>query len=275
MSATNLTLPAGLTGRDQAATLRGLGFVLFAMVVLPGQDAVAKYLSSDLSPGEISWMRFLLQTVLTVPFLWYFHGWSGFWPVRPWENALRGALISVGSLLFFAAVKLMPIADALAIFFIEPFILIILAAIIDKEQIGWALRIAVATGFLGVLLVVQPSYKVFGAVSLLPAIAGCIFAVYIMLSRRVSLSDTPLAMQFAAGVSASVVLGIAVACGSAFGLTDFTLHPLDSGLCGLLLLMGLLGTTGHFAFVIGSRLAPASVVAPLQYVEIVTAVVLG
>ena len=80
----------------------------------------------------------------------------------------------------------MPIADALAIFFIEPFILTILSAVVDKEHVGWRRRIAVAAGFVGVLIVVQPSWSVFGPISLVPAAGGALFAVYALLNRRLS-----------------------------------------------------------------------------------------
>jgi drug/metabolite transporter (DMT)-like permease len=152
---------------DQNAVLRGLGLVVVAMIVLPGQDAIAKYVSDTVSPGQIAWARFLLQTAFTLPFLLYFQGPAGMVPKRFWPNMLRGALIAASSTLFFIALKFMPMADAIAIFFVEPFILTVLSAVIDKEEIGWQKRVAVVSGFIGVLIVVRPSYDVFGLVSLI------------------------------------------------------------------------------------------------------------
>lgn len=265
---------ASAPSEDQNAA-RGLTFVVLAMALLPAQDAVAKYLSDSLSPGQISWARYLFQVLLTLPFLIYFQGVRGLIPNRFWPNVARGALVAIASVLYFLALKFMPIADALAIAFIQPFILTILSAVIDKEQVGWRRRIAVTTGFLGVLIVVQPSWNVLGPVSLVPMGAGLAFAFYILLNRRMSRYDTPLAMQFTSGLAALVLLTVALGVGERFSVPELLSSTMDGGQLGLLLVMAVFGTTGHLLLVFGGRLAPSSLVAPLQYVEIVFAVLLG
>ena len=245
------------------------------MVLLPGQDIIAKYVSDTVSAGALSWARFLLQSLLMLPFILYFQGARGLIPNRLWPNVLRGALIATSSTLFFAAIAVMPVADAIAIFFIEPFILTILSAVVDKEHVGWRRRIAVTTGFIGVLIVVQPSWAVFGPISIVPALGGAIFAVYVILNRRLTAYDTPATMQFTAGLSALLVMTICLAGGSAFDLPGLEPTAVGAREVGWLLLMGVFGTTGHLLFVQASRLAPSSLIAPMQYVEIATAVVLG
>ena len=173
----------------------------------------------------IAWARFLMQSLFMLPFVLYFQGARGLIPNRLWPNVIRGALIAASSTLFFTAIKFMPLADALAIFFIEPFILTILSAVIDKEHVGWRRRIAVGAGFIGVLIVVQPSYGVFGPLSLIPALAGALFAVYALLNRRLSAFDTPLTMQFTAGVSALLILTAGLAVGWLLGVPDLSLAP--------------------------------------------------
>jgi drug/metabolite transporter (DMT)-like permease len=188
---------------------------------------------------------------------------------------LRGALIATSSTLFFIAIKTMPIADALAIFFIEPFILTILSAVVDKEHVGWRRRIAVAAGFIGVLIVVQPSWSVFGPLSLVPAAGGAIFAVYALLNRRLSAFDTPLTMQFTAGLSALAIITVGLFIGWLAAIPDFSPSWVSAREGSLLILMGVLGTTGHVLFVQAAKLAPSSLIAPMQYVEIVCAAILG
>ena len=266
---------AGPHVHDQQAIARGLTFVVAAMIVLPGQDTVAKYLSDTVSPGQINWARFLLQSVFTLPFLLYFQGTGGLVPNRIWPNVLRGALIAGSSMLFFTAIKFMPIADAIAIFFIEPFILTVLSAVVDKEEVGWRRRLAVAAGFVGVLIVVQPSWNVFGPISLLPAAAGTTFAFYVLLNRRLSRYDTPLTMQLAAGISALVIMTFVLAAGWLTDVRELAPSLIDGREFTFLLLMGVLGTGGHLLFVYGGKLAPSSLVAPMQYVEIVFAVIFG
>jgi drug/metabolite transporter (DMT)-like permease len=261
--------------QDQSAILRGLFFVTCAMMVLPAQDTIAKYLSAVVSIGVITWARFLMQSLFMLPFVLYFQGTRGLVPNRLWPNVLRGALITASSTLFFVAIKFMPIADALAIFFIEPFILTILSAVVDKEHVGWRRRMAVGTGFIGVLIVVQPSYGVFGPLSLLPALAGALFAVYALLNRRLSAYDTPLTMQFTAGMTALLILTAAIVVGWLAGVPELTPTAVGPREFGFLLLMGVCGTGGHLMFVQGGRLAPSSLIAPMQYVEIVFAALFG
>ncbi|MBA3518037.1 MAG: DMT family transporter [Rhizobiales bacterium] len=267
--------PVSVPGEDRRGLLKGIGLLLLAMIVLPAQDAVAKYISVSVSPGQITWARFLLQTVFMLPLLVLFQGWGGLVPNRLWPNLLRGALIAGSSTLFFIAIKFMPIADALAIFFVEPFILTVLSAVFDKEHVGWRRRIAVAAGFLGVLMVVRPSYAVFGAISLVPAAAGCLFAVYALLNRRLSSYDTPLTMQFTAGLSAFVILTFCLLFGWLGEWPEFRPSSLDGRELSFLLLMGVFGTSGHLFFVQAARRVPSSVVAPIQYVEIVFAALFG
>jgi drug/metabolite transporter (DMT)-like permease len=141
--------------------------------------------------------------------------------------------------------------------------------------VGWRRRAAVAAGFVGVLMVVRPSYAVFGLVSLLPALAGSLFAVYALLNRRLSSFDSPLTMQFTAGLSALCIMSVALLFGWMAGLPEITPSAISGREVSLLLLMGLLGTTGHLFFVQASQRVPSSVVAPIQYVEIVFAAIFG
>lgn len=272
---TAATQPGSSSVDDQRAVLRGLGLCTLAMILLPGQDTIAKYISDTVTPAQLSWVRFFLQTLFTLPFILYFQGRRGLVPNRLWPNAVRGALIATSSTLFFLAIKFMPLADAIAIFFIEPFILTVLSAVVDKEHVGWRRRIAVATGFVGVLIVVQPSWNIFGPISLVPAAGGTLFAVYALLNRRLSAFDTPLTMQFTAGLSALIILTLGLIVGWLLGFAELSPSTVGAREASLLLLMGVFGTSGHLLFVQAGKLAPSSLIAPMQYVEIVFAALLG
>jgi drug/metabolite transporter (DMT)-like permease len=261
--------------RRRHGVLHGIGLVTAAMILLPGQDAIAKFISDTVSPGQLSWARFMMQAAFTLPFLIYFQGVGGLFANRFWMNALRGTLIATSSTLFFAALKFMPMADALAIFFIEPFILTILSAVFDNEKVGWRRQVAVAVGFVGVLIVVRPSYAVLGPASLIPAAGGCCFAVYALLNRRLGAYDTPLTMQFTAGLAALLVLTVALVFGAGLGIPELSPSPVGRRELAFLFFMGVLGTGGHLLFVQAAKLAPSSVIAPMQYVEIAVAAVLG
>lgn len=170
----------------------------------------------------------------------------------------------------------MPVADAIAVFFVEPLLLTALSALILKEKIGWRRRIAVAIGSIGALIVIQPSYELFGPVSLLPLCTAALFAFYLILNKRLAIDDKPVVMQMVAGAGASVTLGLAVLGGTAIGIADMTpAMPIHAISWALLVIIGLLSAGGHLMVIQAFRYAPASLLAPFQYFEIVTAAGIG
>lgn len=255
--------------------VRGLFMVAVAMVLLPVQDAIVKVAAATVPVGEINWLRFVLQSSLTLPFLLLAHGTSGLVPNRLWPNVVRGAMIATSSGFMFMAVKFMPLADALAIFFVSPFILTILSALFGGEHVGWRRRLGVLAGFIGALIVIRPSYSVFGGVALLPLGCAAVFALYAFMTRRYASYDHPLTMQFTAGVSAALITSGTMIFGAVAGIAEFTPRMLDLREILLLLLMGFAGTFGHLLVVKSARHVPGSLFAPFQYLEIVAATILG
>lgn len=168
------------------------------------------------------------------------------------------------------------LADAMAVFFAEPLILTLFSAIFLKEKVGWRRFSAVGIGLIGTMIVIQPSFEIFGAVSLLPLATAVTFAIYLILNRKYGAKESPLVMQFYAGVGGWVLAGVAVIFGTAAGLGDLSLG-LPQGIQPwlLLLLLGTIGTVSHLMVVQAFKLAPASMLAPFQYLEIVNAVLVG
>ena len=120
-----------------------------AMILLPTMDAIAKYMASfeAMSPGQVTFYRFFFQLVCMLPLLVTAAGRSAISAKRPWMNLLRGALHGAASLLFFAAVKYMPLADVFAIYFVEPFMLTALSALFSATRSagGAGLRLSSAS----------------------------------------------------------------------------------------------------------------------------------
>ena len=111
----------------------GMMLMASAMIIAPIVGAMGKYLSSSVSPGEIAWARFFFQIILLLPFLAV--RWRGIGP-HIGLQILRGVLMAGATLCFFAAVRVMPLADAMAIFFIEPLVLTLLSSLFLSEPIG-------------------------------------------------------------------------------------------------------------------------------------------
>lgn len=248
----------------------------FAMMILPCMDAIAKYMATfqAMSPGQVTFYRFFFQMVLTLPLL--VAGKGVFRARRPWMNLLRGVLHAAATLLFFSAVKYMPLADVFAIYFVEPFMLTALSALFLGEKVGWRRWSAIVIGFGGAMIVIQPSFAIFGLKALLPVVCAFLFALYLFLNRAIGEADPPLTMQTISGLGGTVFSALALAAGHGFGNVDFAPALPGSGFAlAMLLVLGALSAYGHLIIVQAFRLAPLSILAPFQYFEIISATVLG
>ncbi|MBI1386478.1 MAG: EamA family transporter [Rhizobiales bacterium] len=169
----------------------------------------------------------------------------------------------------------MPIADTIAIFFVEPLLLTLLSALLLKEHIGWRRIAAVLIGFCGALLVIQPKFHEAGLVVLYPLGAALAFSLYMILTRIMAANVNPLVMQFMAGIFGFLTMSIGLAIGTFLGIAALTFAWPSSSSWGLLALLGVIATLTHILVVLAVKFAPASVVAPFQYLEIISATLLG
>lgn len=266
-----------ILARPHAASdlTKGLGLMLFAMLILPGMDIIAKYVSGSISGVQVAQARFGFQMIVLFPAVLFFHGLGGLVPRNLWLNTVRSLLMAGAISCFFTAVKWMPVADAIAVFFVEPMILTVLSALFLGEKVGWRRSLAVAVGFLGALIVVRPSYDVFGVVSLLPMMAAFLFALYLMLTSKLSRSETVLTMQFWSGLVGLASLSLVIWAGTVANIEVMAFRVPTPTEWLLLALAGAIATSMHLLIVVAFRMAPASVLAPLNYMEIVSATLLG
>ncbi len=261
-----------------ASAFKGMLIMAGCMIVLPVMDAIAKYMavSEGMSPAQVTFYRFFFQLVCTLPLLMVMSPRALLSAKRPWLNLLRGVLHAAASLAFFAAVKYMPLADVFAIYFVEPFLLTMMSALFLGEKVGWMRWSAIAVGFGGAMIVIQPSFEVFGWTSLLPVACAFLFTLYLFLNRAMGDADSPLVMQTMAGIAGTVFMGAALLIGHGLGDVNFemSLPGWGHGLV-LLVLLGSISGYMHLLVVKAFRLAPVSLLAPFQYFEIISATVLG
>lgn len=258
--------------------LPGIAIMACGVLPLPIMDAIGKYLATvgDMAPGQVTFYRFFFQIAATAPVLILLGGTAALQPQRWWPNLLRGAFLAGASLGVFTAVKFMPLAAVIAIFFVEPFILTLLSALILHEKVAWPRWLAIALGFCGAVIVINPSFSKFGWVALLPVVSAALFASYMLLNRSLGKNDSPLAMQYVAGIGGSVVIAVMLAAGMAVGSPNFAVSlPVSAFAWLLLLILGSLAAYSHLIIVTAFQKVPASVLAPFQYLEIVSATILG
>jgi len=255
-----------------------MAIMVAAMIFAPVMDAIAKMLATrfDVSPATVTFGRFLVQSVFLFVFLLFAWSVKALPVYFSWVNVLRGLIMGLAAMLFFTALKYMPLADAISVFFVEPIIVMLMSAVFLGEKVGWRRLIAAFVGFMGAIIVIRPSYELFGAVSLLPLCTAFLFSIYLILTRVSGGNDDPLIMQFFAGIGGGVMCGAILAVGTPLGFEDFSLSlPQENRAWALLLGIGLFAVASHMLIVIAFSMAPASILAPFQYVEIVSATIFG
>jgi len=251
----------------------GMLAMVAAMVLAPGMDAVAKHLGATVPSGQVAFARFAMQTVILLPVCLL--AGASLAIRRPGLHAARGALIALATLSFFTALTVMPLADALAVFFVEPLILTLMSAVFLGEPIGWRRLSAVTVGFVGALVIIGPSWTLFGWHTLLPLAAATALAGYLVLTRRLAQEGGLIAMQVWAGVFGAAVLGAALLVGSATGIGFLDPVAPPAGALAWMVVLGALAAASHLLIVLAFSRAPAGVLAPFQYLEIIVATTLG
>ena len=249
----------------------GLIIVTVTFLFAPVMDIFAKLLTATQSPGQIVLGRFLMQTVLLVPLVFLTAQWSrprlGHW--------LAGGCLAVALLCLNAALVVMPVANALAIFFVEPLVLTVLSAMILKEKIGWRRITAVLVGLIGALVVIRPNWSAFGPLAVLPLGTALFFAFYVLINRVMTMGGQRIALQFWTGVASMLIIGVACVWGHASGIEVVALSVPGQYEVTLFLAMGVIAVVAHQMILLALSMIPASVLAPMQYIEIVSAVALG
>jgi len=255
--------------------LTGVALMLGFCVTAPLLDVAAKLASDSVPVGQITAARFIGQCALMAPFVWIL-GLSlrvgrALWPAL----VARALLLLISTFCFIAAISVMPLADALAIVFVAPFIVLLVGKYYLGEDVGPRRAWAALAGFIGVLLVIQPSFAAFGAVALFPLGTAVGFAFYILVTRGLSRRMHPVTLQFHTGLVAGLlclpVLVLAQGSGSPM------LDPVwPEGIAWLWLLgVGFFATISHIMMTYALSLAPSATLAPLQYLELPVATLLG
>ena len=252
----------------------GILQLCFAMLLVPVLDVFAKLLGRTLDPVQVTFMRFVMQVLLLTPFV----AWGRLWAIPKGTFGMqfaRGVLLAIATACFFAALQHLPLAEAITIYFAQPLLLTVVSALFLGEAIRLRRIIAIALGLIGVMVILRPSLIIFGWSALLPLVTALAMACYVALTRRLAGQVHPYQMQMTVGFAATATLGFVLLVGPLFEIpwTSFA-FPTKQQLIWVAC-MGLAATIGHIFIVWAAGNAPANVLAPFQYLEIVTATILG
>ncbi|MGJ8535340.1 MAG: DMT family transporter [Alphaproteobacteria bacterium] len=255
--------------------LAGVALMLGFCLTAPILDVAAKLASATVPVGQITTARFVVQCVLMGPFIWIMGLSLRVAPGQWLALVVRAALLLVATFCFIAAIRVMPLADALAIVFVAPFIVLLVGKFYLGEDVGPRRVGAAIVGFVGVIFVIQPSFAAFGTVALFPLGTAVGFAFYILVTRGLSRRVHPVTLQFYTGLIASLFCMpvMILAQGSGSELLD-PVWP--TGIAWLWLLgVGFFATLSHMLMTYALSLAPSATLAPLQYLELPVATLFG
>jgi drug/metabolite transporter (DMT)-like permease len=251
----------------QRGLAHALPLFLLAGLCLSGLDATAKYLVRDHSLLLVVWARYVGQMLFVTPFAWHRAGPS-FWHTRRLPlHLVRSLMLVLATLGFFGGLRYLPLAEASAITFLAPIFIVALSWPLLREHAPAARRIASVAGFAGILILLRPGSAVMHPAVLLLVGAALANALYQLLTRKL-LDERPNTTLFYSATVGTVVLSLALA---------FTLElpAVDRASLPLFLLMGVLAGLGHWCLTHAYMHAPASLLTPFTYLQMLWATTLG
>lgn len=263
----NPTSP-GLPNDGKRRSESGLGilFMLGGMFIFSAVDTQAKLLTETLHPIQIVWSR---QLGLLIGVLIYilFRGVSVLRTKHPRLQITRGLLAASSATLFIVAVSYVPLADAVAVSFIAPFIVTIMGALVLKEKVGVRRWTAVTIGFIGTLIVIRPGMGVVHPAVMIVMLAATFFALRQVLSRALSNSDKTATTVAYTALVGSLVLS--------FPLPFVWQWPTTNQEIVLLASIAVMAAVAEILVIKALEVAQAVVVAPVQYTLLIWGTMYG
>ncbi|WP_366141423.1 DMT family transporter [uncultured Shimia sp.] len=250
-------------------------------------DSSIKFLSSGYALHQIVLIRSIVALVLLMVVIVPLDG--GFKVLRTQRlgmHLIRGFCVVFANITFFLGLSVLPLADAVAVFFISPLIITALSVLILREQVGPRRWMAVFAGLIGVLIMVRPGTEDFRIALFLPMIAAFAYAFLHILTRKIGGTESAATMSVYIQITFIVVsglVGLSLGHGQYVGqgdpMFDFLLRgwawPAEPRDWGILFLLGITSALGGFFISQAYRLAEASVIAPLEYTAMPIAIFFG
>jgi drug/metabolite transporter (DMT)-like permease len=249
-----------------SSTLRGIILIMISMAIAAFAGAIMKLLGEQIPAYLVAWFRFLGMSLLMLPYLIWRFGVSGLMPARPWMQLIRGLSMAGATTLFVIGTRTVDYADAIAVLYAYPFLLVIIAVLFLNERAGWSVWIGVTSGFVGVVLVIRPEFEEINTGAMLIFLCAVVLSIQLALSRRLGAVSPPLITAFSGSVCATIAL--------TFFLPG-NWQPIPDSAWLYICLLILSGTINQVLLVYAFADSDASTLAPFTYVEIVAAVMFG
>ncbi len=253
--------------------LAGITALVLSAWALSALDASGKWvMGAGVSLLMLCWVRYVVHLLLVLGLVLPTRGLSVLRSVKPGAQIVRGAVMLLATLSFFTTLHYLPQAEATAINFLAPLIVLAVAPWVLKEPARLSRWIAAGVGFAGVMLIIRPGAGLDPVGTLFGLLTACLFAGQFIATRRVAL-DGPFTTLVWSGAVGSICLTVALP----FVLPDALpfLSSLGPGHWVVLVSTGFWGAAGHLLQIQAYRNAPASMLAPFVYLQIISAAALG
>ncbi len=250
------------------APLRGILLMLLALFLFVIMDASGKALTADYNIWQISWARYLFHLAILPVFFRRQTVTSVLRTSKLKLQLLRSALMLGSTVFFFAAVSYIPLAEATAIGFVSPLLVAAFSVPLLGEKVGPRRWAAVIVGFIAVMLIIRPGFGMIHWAYLLPLVSAACFALYQITTRILSRYDssvTTLAHSVSVGLLVTTVVML---------LPGQWRNPDLQGWM-LMILVGAVGGIAHYILIRALTLAPAALLAPFAYLQLVWAAIVG
>ncbi|MBR0895872.1 DMT family transporter [Bradyrhizobium tropiciagri] len=251
-----------------SSNLRGSLFMAAAMASFTANDTITKAVAAELNIGEILLVRGLVAMVLVAALAWYRDALRSFSALLIWPVGLRVLGEIGGTLTYLSAIAQIPLANASAIFQALPLVITLGAALVFGEPVGWRRWLAIAAGFIGVLVIVRPGAEGFSQASLLALASVGFCAVRDLATRRIP-KQLPT-------VFITLLTTVTVTTAGAVVLVPLGGWKAPSGhALGLLTLAAVLILIGYQCIIVSLRTGDISAVAPFRYTALPWAMLTG
>ena len=251
-----------------APATTGIVLMLVATLLFTVMDTIGKTLTASYPVQQVVWARYFFQFALMLLLLPRLGVAGLLWTRRPAVHIARGLLLAIATYCMITAISIVPLADAYTITFTAPLLVTVLSVPLLKEQVGWRRWSAVVVGFMGVLIVFRPISEPVHWAMLLPLVTAVCFAVYQILTRKVSYDSRETAFMmlfYLAWVGTAVMTA----------LVPSYWQTVAAGAWAWMIGMGALGAAGHLILIRALTIAPASLLSPFIYSQIVWALTIG
>lgn len=240
--------------------------VVIGLSIAAFAGAIMKLLGDQISPYQVAWFRFTGMSVILLPYLIWRYGLAVFKPARPVIQLVRGLTMAGGTTAFVIGAQTVDFADAIAILYAYPFLLVIIAVLFLGEHADWPVWVGVIGGFAGVLLVMRPEFEQVNTGNFYIFACAVIVSVQLALNRKLSIVSPPLVTACAGAVCAALVLTL---------LLPGSWQPIPDDAWWYIGLLVISGSINQTLLVYAFAHADASTLAPFTYFEMVSAVIFG